>query len=50
MLYMMVAGALSFVGMFVSGRLKSKFQKYSQVGIRSGMTGKEVAEQMLRHY
>ena len=50
MLYMLVAGALSLVGMYVSNRLKSKFRYYSQVGIRSGMSGKEIAQQMLRHY
>ncbi len=50
MFYFIIAGALSLVGMLVSGRLKSKFQKYSQVGLRSGMSGKEVAEAMLEHY
>jgi Zn-dependent membrane protease YugP len=48
--YIIIAGGLSLVGMLVSGRLKGKFQKYSQVGLRSGMSGKEVAEAMLRHY
>jgi uncharacterized protein len=38
------------VGLFVSNRLKNKFKKYSQIGISSGMTGREVAEAMLRHY
>ncbi|MEM1319109.1 MAG: zinc metallopeptidase [Bacteroidota bacterium] len=50
MIYMVLTGVLSLIGMFVSSRLKSKFQKYSQVGIRSGMSGKEIAEEMLRHY
>jgi len=31
-----------------SSRLKSKFKKYSQIGLSSGMSGKEVAERMLR--
>ena len=48
--YMIVAGLLSLVGAFVSNRLKSKFKKYSQIGIRSGLSGAEVAERMLRHY
>ncbi|MEM1219048.1 MAG: zinc metallopeptidase [Bacteroidota bacterium] len=48
--YMAIAGVMSLVGMAVSGRLKSKFRKYSQIGIRSGLTGREVAENMLRHY
>ncbi|MEN0002712.1 MAG: zinc metallopeptidase [Bacteroidota bacterium] len=48
--YMMVAGLLSLVGMFVSNRLKSKFKKYSQMPLRSGMSGREVSEAMLRHF
>ena len=36
------------IGMFVSSRLKSKFEEYSQTPLRSGMSGKEVAEKMLR--
>ncbi|MEO1625974.1 MAG: zinc metallopeptidase [Bacteroidota bacterium] len=48
--YMIVAGLLSLVGMFVSNRLKSKFKHYSQQGLRSGMSGQEVAQAMLRHY
>ena len=36
--------------MFVSNRLKSKFKIYDQVSLRKGMTGKDVAEDMLRHY
>jgi Zn-dependent membrane protease YugP len=32
----------------VSARLKSKFRKYSRVPIANGMTGREVAEKMLR--
>ncbi len=48
--YFIIGGLLSMVGLFVSNRLKSKFKKYSQIGISSGMTGREVAEAMLRHY
>ena len=48
--YMMVAMVGSFIGMIVSGRLKSKFNKYGKVALRSGMSGKEVAEAMLRQY
>lgn len=32
----------------VSSRLKSKFKKYSQIDLASGMSGKEVAEKMLK--
>ncbi|MCB0581785.1 MAG: zinc metallopeptidase [Phaeodactylibacter sp.] len=48
--YFIIGGILSVVGMVISQRLKSKFNKYSNVPIRSGLSGKEVAEQMLRHF
>jgi uncharacterized protein len=35
------------VSVAVSWRLKSKFQKYSQIPLQSGHTGKEIAEMML---
>ena len=35
-------------GLFVSNRLKSKFKKYSQIGLQSGLSGHEIAEMMLR--
>ncbi|KIC96177.1 membrane protein [Flavihumibacter solisilvae] len=42
--------SLLFVGisMLVSFALKSKIRKYSQTGLRSGLSGKEIAERMLR--
>jgi len=36
------------VSWFVSSRLKSKFEYYSNVHLRNGLSGKEVAEKMLR--
>lgn len=36
------------VGMLVSSRLKSKFATYSQERLSSGLTGKDVAQKMLR--
>ena len=48
--YMLIAGLFSVIGMFVSGRLKAKFNKYSRVRLRVGMSGREIAEAMLRHY
>lgn len=48
--YWAIGGALSLVGMIISQRLKAKFHHYSQVPIRSGMSGREVAESMLQHY
>lgn len=37
----------AIVGFAVSSRLKNKFRKYSQVGLRSNLSGKEIAELML---
>jgi len=45
-----MVGAMSLVGFLISKRLKEKFGKYSQVPLQSGMSGKEVAEEMLRYY
>ncbi len=36
------------ISWFVSWRLKSKFEHYSHIHLRNGMSGKEVAEKMLR--
>src|ERR1017187_2810804 len=36
------------IGMFVSSRLKKKFAKYSETPLSSGLSGKDVAEKMLR--
>lgn len=36
------------IGMFVSARLKKKFAEYSKTPLHNGMSGKEVAEKMLR--
>ena len=49
-IYFLLAGALTMVGGWVSNKLKSKFQYYSQMRISSGLSGREVAAEMLRHY
>jgi uncharacterized protein len=36
------------VSAFISWRLKSKFKEYSQIGLQNNMSGKEIAEKMLR--
>lgn len=46
--YYVIAGIMFLVGMYVSNRLKSKFEEYSRVPLRSGMTGREIAEKMLQ--
>ena len=48
--YWIIMGVFTVIGMVVSGRLKSKFAHYSKIGTRNGKSGKEVAEDMLRHY
>ncbi|AYO58140.1 hypothetical protein CO230_08405 [Chryseobacterium sp. 6424] len=46
--YYVIIGISMLVSWLVSSRLKSKFEYYSQVHLRNGMSGKEVAEKMLR--
>jgi len=48
--YIVIAGILSFVGMFISQRLKAKFKKYGRMPLQAGLSGREVAERMLQHY
>ena len=48
--YLIIVGIFTVVGAIVSGRLKSKFKKYSKIGISSGRSGAEVAHDMLSHY
>ncbi len=50
MIYMVLTGVLSAIGMFVGNRLKSKFNYYSQVALQNGMSGAEIAKEMLKHY
>ena len=38
---------IAVAGWIVQATLKSRFKKYSKIPLRNGMTGKEVAEQML---
>ena len=46
-LYYVILGAIFLVSWLVSNRLKSKFEHYSHVQLRNGMSGKEIAEKML---
>lgn len=45
--YYLIAGIMFIIGLIVSNRLKSKFNEYSQIGLRVGLSGKEIAEKML---
>lgn len=44
----LVSVVFMVIGMLVQYRLKSKFSEYSNIPTSSGMSGKEVAEKMLR--
>lgn len=46
--YYLIIGISMLVSWWVSSRLKSKFEYYSNIHLRNGMSGKEVAEKMLR--
>lgn len=43
-----IFGVFMLLSWLVSNQLKSRFNKYSKVGLRSGLTGRDVAEKMLR--
>ncbi len=43
-----IAGVFMIIGLLVSSRLKSKFAKYSKERLSSGLSGKEIAEKMLK--
>ena len=46
--YFLLSIALVVISMIVSGVLKSKFNSYASIAISSGLTGRQVAEKMLR--
>lgn len=45
--YYILIGAIALVSLLVSQKLKSKFNHYSKVHLRNGMSGAEIAEKML---
>lgn len=47
-MYLIIIIGTMIVSWAVSARLKSKFRKYSQVPIGSGLSGREIAERMLQ--
>jgi Zn-dependent membrane protease YugP len=49
-MYFIILGFFSILGWGISSKLKGKFTKYSKIGIRSGMSGAEIAHAMLKHY
>lgn len=46
--YILLVGGIMLVSWMVSSSLKRKFKRYSQIGLQMGLSGKEVAELMLR--
>ena len=49
-MYFLILGFFSIVGWGISSKLKGKFNKYSKIPTRSGMSGVEIAHAMLQHY
>ena len=47
-LYWVLFIGIAVISWIVSARMQSKFKKYSQIPMSNGMTGREVAEKMLR--
>ncbi len=45
--YIILAVAIMLVSWLVSSKLKSKFELYSKLQLRNGMSGREIAEKML---
>ena len=48
--YYILIGAIALLSWVVSARLKNKFKHYSKVHLQNGMSGAEIAEQMLRDH
>src|SRR5690606_7255366 len=48
--YYILIGGIALVSWLVSNRLKSKFEHYSKVHLRNGMSGAEIAEKMLQDH
>ncbi|HTM65907.1 MAG TPA: zinc metallopeptidase [Flavipsychrobacter sp.] len=46
--YFLLAGVLMLIGMAVSSTLKNKFKEYGEIPLGNGMSGRDVAEKMLR--
>jgi len=45
--FYIIIGGISLVSWLVSQRLKSKFNHYSKIQLRNGLSGKEIAKKML---
>ena len=47
-MYLLIFGVVILGSWLISSRLKAKFKKYSQIPINYGMSGRDVAEKMLK--
>ncbi len=47
MMLLLIGVAFMIISWLVSRRLKNKFKKYSQIGLASNLSGREIAEKML---
>lgn len=50
MLYMVITGVMTFIGMYINRKLQGKFKKYNQVYNPQRKTGAQIAKEMLDHY
>ncbi len=48
--YYIILGAIALVSWLVSRQLKKKFEFYSKVQLRNGMSGAEIAQRMLEDH
>lgn len=48
--FLLIGILFAVIGMIVQGTLKSKFEKYSKLSLRNGLSGKEIAEKMLHDH
>ena len=46
--YYIVAGLIFLASSYISKKLKNKFKHYSKIQLKNGMSGREIAEKMLR--
>ncbi|WP_314917470.1 zinc metallopeptidase [Capnocytophaga gingivalis] len=49
-IYYLILGAIALVSWLVSNRLQSKFEYYSKVHLRNGISGAEIAQKMLEDH
>ena len=48
--HLVIFGIFALISWLISSQLKSRFKKYSLIGINRGMSGRDVAQQMLHDH